>query len=159
MIVEQRDYHVYTGKLPELVRLYADEGIAIQQEHLGRLIGVFTTDVGELSTYTSMWAYESAGEREERRLIVRFNRQHLPVCSSGSAEPAVRRVRIGYTQLHVCVLRSRPGERFHRGNGFRCLAGCPVRLRQVHTRLTNQSVGSTKLHDTVQQICSRRISS
>jgi hypothetical protein len=67
LIVEQRDYHVYTGKLPELVRLYADEGIAIQQEHLGRLIGVFTTDVGELSTYTSMWAYESAGDREERR--------------------------------------------------------------------------------------------
>ena len=67
MIVEQRDYHVYTGKLPELVRLYADEGIAIQQEHLGRLIGVFTTDVGELSTYTSMWGYESFAEREERR--------------------------------------------------------------------------------------------
>ena len=32
MIVEQRDYHVYTGKLPELVRLYAEEGIAIQRE-------------------------------------------------------------------------------------------------------------------------------
>jgi len=29
VIVEQRDYHVFTGKLNELVRLYADEGIAI----------------------------------------------------------------------------------------------------------------------------------
>ena len=37
MIVEQRDYHVHTGKLPELVRLYADEGIAIQKEVLGGL--------------------------------------------------------------------------------------------------------------------------
>ena len=26
VIVEQRDYHVYTGKLPELVRLYARRG-------------------------------------------------------------------------------------------------------------------------------------
>jgi hypothetical protein len=67
MIVEQRDYHVFTGKLNELVRLYADEGIAIQQEILGGLVAVFTTDVGALSTYTSLWRYESFGEREERR--------------------------------------------------------------------------------------------
>ena len=67
MIVEQRDYHVFTGKLPELVRLYETEGIAIQQELLGRLLGVFTTDVGALSTYVSLWGYESYGEREERR--------------------------------------------------------------------------------------------
>ena len=59
MIVEQRDYHVFTGKLPELVRLYADEGIAIQQEVLGGFIGAFTTDIGALSTYTSMWGYRA----------------------------------------------------------------------------------------------------
>ena len=67
MIVEQRDYHVFTGKLNELVRLYEDEGIAIQQEVLGGLIGVFTTDIGALSTYTSMWGYDSFAEREQRR--------------------------------------------------------------------------------------------
>jgi len=67
VIVEQRDYHVHTGKLPELLRLYENEGIPIQQEILGRLIGAFTTDVGDLSTYTHLWAYESFAEREERR--------------------------------------------------------------------------------------------
>ena len=67
MIVEQRDYHVTTGKLPELVKLYADEGIGIQQEHLGNLLGWFTVDVGALSTVVSLWGYESAGEREARR--------------------------------------------------------------------------------------------
>jgi hypothetical protein len=67
VIVEQRDYHVFTGKLGELVRLYADEGIAIQEEILGGLVGVFTTDIGALSTYTSLWRYESFGDREERR--------------------------------------------------------------------------------------------
>jgi NIPSNAP len=67
VIVEQRDYHVFTGKLNELVRLYEEEGIAIQQEILGGLIGVFTTDIGALSTYTSMWGYESFAEREQRR--------------------------------------------------------------------------------------------
>jgi hypothetical protein len=67
VIVEQRDYHVFTGKLNELVRIYEEEGIAIQQEILGGLIGVFTTDVGALSTFTSMWGYDSFAEREQRR--------------------------------------------------------------------------------------------
>ena len=42
MIVEQRDYHVHTGKLPELLRLYETEGIPVQQEILGGLVGVNT---------------------------------------------------------------------------------------------------------------------
>ena len=67
MIVEQRDYHVHTGKLPELVRLYETEGSALQQEFLGTFVGAFTTDVGDLSTYTHMWAYESQADRESRR--------------------------------------------------------------------------------------------
>ena len=55
MILEQRDYHVFTGKLPELVRLYETEGIAIQIEELGGFVGAFTVDVGALSTYTHLW--------------------------------------------------------------------------------------------------------
>ncbi len=67
MIVEQRDYHVHTGKLPELVRLYEREGIPLQDEILGGLVGAFTTDVGALSTYTTIWRYDSYAEREEKR--------------------------------------------------------------------------------------------
>jgi len=70
VIVEQRDYHVYTGKLPELVRLYESVGIPLQQEYLGGLVGAFTTDVGALSTYTTMWRYDSYAEREERRALL-----------------------------------------------------------------------------------------
>ena len=67
MIVEQRDYHVHTGKLPELVRLYETEGIPLQSEILGSLVGAFTTEIGALSTYTTLWRYDSFAEREERR--------------------------------------------------------------------------------------------
>jgi hypothetical protein len=67
VILEQRDYHVVTGKLPELLRLYETEGIPIQREVLGGFVGAFTTDVGALSTYTHLWRYESHAEREERR--------------------------------------------------------------------------------------------
>jgi hypothetical protein len=67
VIVEQRDYHVYTGKLSELVKLYETEGIPLQQEILGGLVGAFTTDVGALSTYSTLWRYDSYREREEKR--------------------------------------------------------------------------------------------
>jgi hypothetical protein len=67
VIVEERTYHVMTGKLPEVVELYEQEGIALQQEYLGNLLGWFTVDVGELSSVVSLWGYEGYGERERRR--------------------------------------------------------------------------------------------
>ena len=67
MIVEERTYHVYTGKLAEVVRLYESEGTQIQQRILGRLIGAFTVDVGSLSSLVQLWGYESYAERERRR--------------------------------------------------------------------------------------------
>ncbi|MFN8188696.1 MAG: NIPSNAP family protein [Gaiellales bacterium] len=67
MIVEERTYHIHTGKLAEIVRLYGDEGISIQEEILGNLLGWFTVDVGELSSIVSLWGYEGHGERERRR--------------------------------------------------------------------------------------------
>jgi NIPSNAP len=67
VIVEQRDYHIHTGRLSEVVGMYEQEGIPLQLEHLGRLLGAFTTDIGALSTYTSLWGYSSYAEREQRR--------------------------------------------------------------------------------------------
>jgi hypothetical protein len=67
VIVELREYHIFTGKLPEAVRLYETEGTPIQKRILGNLIGFFTVDVGGLSTLVHMWGYESYGERERRR--------------------------------------------------------------------------------------------
>jgi hypothetical protein len=67
MVVEERTYHVYTGKLAEVVRMYAEEGTEIQQSYLGNLIGAFTVDIGDLSSIVQMWGYDNLGEREERR--------------------------------------------------------------------------------------------
>ena len=67
MIIEERTYHVHTGKLAEVVRLYAEEGTAIQQRILGNLIGAFTVDIGDLSSIVQLWGYESFAERERRR--------------------------------------------------------------------------------------------
>ena len=70
MIVEERTYHVFTGRLPEVVRMYTDEGTAIQQEHLGHLVGAYTVDVGDVSSIVHLWAYDSYAERERRRALL-----------------------------------------------------------------------------------------
>jgi hypothetical protein len=70
LIVEERTYHVYTGKLAEVVRLYAEEGSPVQQEHLGNLVGAFTVDVGDVSTIVHLWGYDSYAERERRRALL-----------------------------------------------------------------------------------------
>jgi len=67
VILEQRDYHVSTGRLAELVGLYETEGIPIQAHVLGGFVGAFTVDVGDLSMYSHFWRYESYDERAERR--------------------------------------------------------------------------------------------
>ena len=75
MIVEERTYHVFTGRLPEVVRMYTDEGTAIQQEHLGHLVGAYTVDVGDVSSIVHLWAYESYAERERRRALLQADQR------------------------------------------------------------------------------------
>ena len=75
MIVEERTYHVFTGKLAEVVRLYAEEGTHVQQEHLGNLVGAFTVDVGDVSTIVHLWGYESYAERERRRALLQADQR------------------------------------------------------------------------------------
>jgi hypothetical protein len=70
VIVEERTYHVHTGKLGELVRLYGEEGTEIQQRLLGNLIGAFTVDIGDLSSIVHLWGYDSLAERERRRALL-----------------------------------------------------------------------------------------
>jgi hypothetical protein len=67
VLVEERTYHVYTGKLGEVVRMYADEGTEIQQGYLGNLIGAFTVDIGDLSSIVQLWGYDDLNQRAERR--------------------------------------------------------------------------------------------
>ncbi len=67
MIVEQRDYHIHTGRMKEVLHLYETEGIIIQKEHLGNLIGWFTVEVGAISSISAMWGYENYAQRESRR--------------------------------------------------------------------------------------------
>ncbi|EEA02286.1 NIPSNAP family containing protein [Burkholderia sp. H160] len=67
MVVEERIYSIRSGAMLRYLDLVRNEGIAIQQRILGRLIGYFTTEIGTLSQVTHMWAYASLEDRTRRR--------------------------------------------------------------------------------------------
>ena len=67
MIVEQRIYTLQVGAAAEYLRIYEEEGLAIQRPILGRLVGYFTTEIGTLHQVVHMWAYRDMNERAERR--------------------------------------------------------------------------------------------
>jgi len=67
MIVEERIYTLHPGKVPEMVKLYGEEGLPLQQNYLGKFIGYFTTETGNLNQVVFMWGYESLDDRAARR--------------------------------------------------------------------------------------------
>jgi NIPSNAP len=67
MIVEERIYTLHAGKVPEMVKLYGEEGLALQQKYLGKFIGYFTTETGNLNQVVFMWGYDSLEDRAARR--------------------------------------------------------------------------------------------
>lgn len=70
MIVEQRTYTLKIGCVPEYLRLYESEGLAIQRPILGRMVGYFSSDIGQLHQIIHMWAYKDMAERAERRAVL-----------------------------------------------------------------------------------------
>ena len=68
MIVEQRDYHVFTGKLPEVVRLYDRGGHRDPAGAPRRASSARSRRHRRRSRpYTHLWGYDSFAEREQRR--------------------------------------------------------------------------------------------
>jgi NIPSNAP len=67
MILEHRLYTFRPGMVPRWLDKYRDEGLPIQQKHLGTFVGVFVAEIGHLHTILLMWAYDSLADRERRR--------------------------------------------------------------------------------------------
>jgi hypothetical protein len=67
MIVEERIYTLHPGKVPEMVRLYGEEGLPLQQKHLGRFLGYFTSESGNLNQVVFLWGYDGLDDRAARR--------------------------------------------------------------------------------------------
>ena len=67
MIVELRTYTVQSGAVAECLRVYEAEGLAIQKQILGNLIGYFYSEIGPLNQLIHMWGFKDLNDRQQRR--------------------------------------------------------------------------------------------
>lgn len=67
MLLELRTYTIRVGQLAEFLQGYEARSLPIQKRHLGRLVGYFVPETGELSQVVHLWAYDDVADRERRR--------------------------------------------------------------------------------------------
>lgn len=67
MIVEERDYTLKPGQVATFVSTYEQHGLPVQLEYLGRLLGYFTSEIGELNHVVAWWSFDSLDDRQARR--------------------------------------------------------------------------------------------
>lgn len=67
MIVDHRTYTLKPGTMARWLKKYEEEGLAIQKKHLGKFLGLYTPETGNLHQIVFMWGYESVADREQRR--------------------------------------------------------------------------------------------
>lgn len=67
MIVEMRTYTLVPGGVAEYTRHYNESGRAIQERILGRLLGLYQSESGELNQLVFLWGYEGHDDRVARR--------------------------------------------------------------------------------------------
>lgn len=70
MLLEERDYRIRAGFLGDFVDLYTNLGLPIQRAHLGEPIGFFTSEIGELNHFVSIWRWEDMADRATRRALM-----------------------------------------------------------------------------------------
>ena len=67
MIYEMRTYTLKPTRMADWLALYKSHALAVQQEHLGNLVGFFTTEFGVANQVVHIWGYESLNDRNDRR--------------------------------------------------------------------------------------------
>lgn len=67
MIFDVRTYTCKPGTIAKQLKLYEEFGLTAQKRHLGEPFFYGMTETGPQNTYTHIWLYESAGDRETKR--------------------------------------------------------------------------------------------
>ncbi|MGG7516510.1 NIPSNAP family protein [Allorhizobium undicola] len=67
MFYEIRTYRLKNGAIPGYLKAVGEEGIAIQKEHLGHLVGYYFSEIGPINEIVHIWAFASLDDRDARR--------------------------------------------------------------------------------------------
>ena len=77
MLVEMRRYRLVPGEIHQYVKLYKDEGYAIQSRHLGHPIGYYAPISGNQNEVTHLWKYDDQSDRDTRRAALFSDQEWL----------------------------------------------------------------------------------
>lgn len=67
MYYELRTYTLDPLKMADWLALYQSHALEVQSEHLGNLVGFFTSEFGDVNQVVHIWGYASLDERIARR--------------------------------------------------------------------------------------------
>lgn len=67
MIVEMRTYCLRLGSTSKYFQIYEEQGLEIQKQILGNLLGYYSVEIGSLNNVIHLWGYPSLDERTNRR--------------------------------------------------------------------------------------------
>ena len=74
MLLDVRTYKTLPGRVPAQLELYKKYGYPVQLRYMGEPLCYAVAETGELNTFTHIWVYESATDREEKRGRIRSGR-------------------------------------------------------------------------------------
>ncbi|MBI1203082.1 MAG: NIPSNAP family protein [Rhodopseudomonas sp.] len=67
MLLDVRTYKTKPGCVPAQLELYQKYGYPVQLRYMGEPLCYAVAETGELNTFTHVWVYASAADREEKR--------------------------------------------------------------------------------------------
>lgn len=67
MLYDVRTYRCRPGTINKHLALYEEHGWSPQTHHLGQPALYLVTETGAVNTYTHIWQYENAADREAKR--------------------------------------------------------------------------------------------
>ena len=66
MLLDVRTYKCLPGRVPAQLELYKKFGYPVQLRYMGEPLCYAVAESGELNTFTHVWVYESAADRESQ---------------------------------------------------------------------------------------------
>jgi hypothetical protein len=67
VLLDVRTYKTLPGRIPAQLELYKKYGYPVQLRYMGEPLCYAVAESGELNTFTHVWVYESAADREAKR--------------------------------------------------------------------------------------------
>jgi len=67
VLLDVRTYRTLPARLPAQLEIYKKLGYPVQLRHMGEPLCYAVAESGELNTFTHIWVYESAADREAKR--------------------------------------------------------------------------------------------